>query len=122
VIQHPPDWNPLAIVPDKSVGLICKESSRRNAIGANTLLAVVIRNVPREIDYAGHAKGIFLPEVELWDDVAAGQSLGRIVDSAGRTMAPVASRREGHVILIRHSLSVSENEALVVVVEGLQKN
>ena len=60
--------------------------------------------------------------MELWDEVAAGQSLGRIVDSAGRTLSPVASRRKGHVILVRHSLSVNENEALVVVVEGLQKN
>ena len=67
-------------------------------------------------------KGIFLPEVELWEDVAPGQSLGQIVDSAGRTLAPVASRRKGHVILVRHSLSVDENEGLVAVVEGLQKN
>ena len=75
-----------------------------------------------QLDHSAPCKGIFLPEVELWDDVAAGQSLGRIVDSAERTLVPVGSRRKGHVILVRHSLSVNENEALVVVVEGLQKN
>jgi predicted deacylase len=75
-----------------------------------------------QLDHPAPCKGIFLSEVDLWDEVAAGQSLGRIVDSAGRTLAPVASRRKGHVILVRHSLSVNENEALVVVVEGLQKN
>jgi predicted deacylase len=75
-----------------------------------------------QLDHPAPCKGIFLPEVELWDEVGAGQSLGRIVDSAGRTLASVASRRKGHVILVRHSLSVNENEALVVVVEGLQKN
>src|SRR5688572_11612777 len=58
VIQHTPDWNSLAVVPDKGVGLICKESSRRKAIGANALLAVVIGNVTCEIDHAGLDKVI----------------------------------------------------------------
>jgi predicted deacylase len=75
-----------------------------------------------QLDHPAPCKGIFLSEVDLWDEVAAGQSLGRIVDSAGRTLGSVTSRRKGHVILVRHSLSVNENEALVVVVEGLQKN
>ena len=74
-----------------------------------------------QLDHPAPCKGIFLPEVELWGEVAAGQSLGRIVDSAGRTLSPVTSRRKGHVILVRHSLSVNENDALVVVVEGLQR-
>ena len=74
-----------------------------------------------QLDHPAPCKGIFLSEVELWDEVAADQSLGRIVDSAGRTLARVASRRKGHVILVRHSLSVNENDALIVVVEGLQK-
>lgn len=74
-----------------------------------------------QLDHPAPCKGIFLPAVDLWNEVAVGQELGRIVDAAGRTLAPVTSRRAGHVILIRHSLSVSENEALAVVVEGLQR-
>ena len=73
-----------------------------------------------QLDHPAPCKGIFLPAVDLWDKVAAGQTLGRIVDSAGRTLALVNSRRSGHVILVRHSLSVNEKDALVVVVEGLQ--
>ncbi len=75
-----------------------------------------------QLDHPAPCKGIFLPAADLWDEVAVGQTLGRIVDSAGRTLALVASRRAGHVILVRHSLSVNENEGLVVVVEGLQQN
>ena len=73
-----------------------------------------------QLDHPAPCKGIFLPTVDLWDEVALGHRLGRIVDWAGRTLAVVTSRRAGHVILVRHSLGVRENEALVVVVEGLQ--
>ncbi|MSO21853.1 MAG: hypothetical protein EXQ58_01080 [Acidobacteria bacterium] len=51
-----------------------------------------------------------------------GQELGGIVDAAGRTLARVNARRSGHVILVRHSLSVNEQEGLVVIVEGLQES
>src|SRR5262245_47447941 len=73
-----------------------------------------------QLDHPSPCKGIFLPAVDLWDEVVAGQELGRVVDSAGRILSPVNSRRSGHVILVRHSLSVNENDGLVVVVEGLQ--
>jgi len=75
-----------------------------------------------QLDHPAPCKGIFLPSVDLWDEVSVGQTLGRVVDSAGRALASISSRRAGHVILVRHSLSVDENEGLVVVVEGLEGN
>jgi len=75
-----------------------------------------------QLDHPAPCKGIFLPAVDLWDEVVAEQELGRIVDSAGRPLALVMSRRSGRVILVRHSLSVNENEGLVVVVEGLEED
>ncbi len=42
-----------------------------------------------QLDHPASCKGIFLATLDLWDTVAAGQNLGRIVDSAGRILAPV---------------------------------
>jgi predicted deacylase len=75
-----------------------------------------------QLDHPAPCKGLFLPSVELWDKVNEGQDLGRIVDAAGRNLARVKARRSGHVILVRHSLSVNEQDALVVIVEGLQES
>jgi predicted deacylase len=75
-----------------------------------------------QLDHPAPCKGLFLPSVDLWDKVTEGQELGRIVDAAGRNLATVKARRSGHVILVRHSLSVNEQEGLVVIVEGLQEN
>jgi predicted deacylase len=75
-----------------------------------------------QLDHPAPCKGLFLPSVDLWDKVIEGQELGRIVDAAGRILARVYARRGGHVILVRHSLSVNEQEGLVVIVEGLQES
>ena len=75
-----------------------------------------------QLDHPAPCKGLFLPSVDLWDKVIEGQELGRIVDAAGRSLARVNARRGGHVILVRHSLSVNEQEGLVVIVEGLQES
>jgi predicted deacylase len=73
-----------------------------------------------QLDHPSPCKGLFVPQVDLWEDVASGQPIGRIVDCAGRTLAAVSSRRSGRVILVRHALSVNENDPLAVVVEGLE--
>lgn len=73
-----------------------------------------------QLDHPAPCKGLFLPSVDLWDKVTEGQELGKIVDAGGRQLAGVNARRSGHVILVRHSLSVNEQEGLVVIVEGLQ--
>lgn len=75
-----------------------------------------------QLDHPAPCKGLFLPSVDLWDKVIEGQELGRMVDAAGRNLGRVHARRSGHVILVRHSLSVNEQEGLVVIVEGLQEN
>jgi uncharacterized protein len=74
-----------------------------------------------QLDHPAPCKGLFLPFVDLWQTVIEGQELGRIVDAAGRILARVHARRSGHVILVRHSLSVNEQDGLVVIVEGLQE-
>ena len=75
-----------------------------------------------QLDHPAPCKGLFLPSVDLWDRVNKDQELGRIVDAAGRDLARVKARRSGHVILVRHSLSVNEQDGLVVIVEGLQES
>jgi len=72
-----------------------------------------------QVDHPSPCKGLFVPQVDLWEEVFSGQPIGRIVDSAGRTLLTVPSRRSGRVILVRHALSVNENDPLAVVVEGL---
>jgi predicted deacylase len=72
-----------------------------------------------QLDHPSPCKGLFVPQVDLWQQIATGELLGEIVDAAGRTLATVRSRRSGRVILIRHALSVNENDPLAVVVEGL---
>jgi predicted deacylase len=73
-----------------------------------------------QIEHPAPCKGLFVPWVDLWDKVEAGQEVGKIVDSAGRTLSPVHARRSGYVILIRHWLSVNEQDPLMVVIEDLQ--
>jgi len=73
-----------------------------------------------QLDHPSPCRGLFVPQVDLWDEVVSGQPIGNIVDAAGRIFATVRSRRSGRIILVRHALSVNENDPLAVVVEGLE--
>jgi hypothetical protein len=74
-----------------------------------------------QVDHPSPCKGLFWPFVDLWDEVKKGQEVGVIVDAAGRKLASVEARRAGHVILVRHWLSVDQDDGLLVVVEGLSE-
>ncbi len=74
-----------------------------------------------QIDHPSPSKGLFIPRVDLWDWVQRDEEAGKIVDAAGRTLSTVRARRSGHVVLVRHILSVNEGDPLLVVVENLDR-
>lgn len=74
-----------------------------------------------QIDHPSPRKGLFVPSVELWDKVLQNHEVGTVVDPGGRTLAVIHARRSGHVILIRHWLSVNAADPLLVIVENLDE-
>ena len=105
----------------RSVGMLTGDYPRRPRRFYRETSSQAEREGFLQLDHPAPCKGLFLPLVELWNKVVEGRELGRIVDAAGRTLARVNARRSGHVILVRHSLSVNEEEGLVVIVEGLRE-
>ncbi|MEO7651652.1 MAG: succinylglutamate desuccinylase/aspartoacylase family protein [Bryobacteraceae bacterium] len=72
-----------------------------------------------QVDHPAPGSGLFAPECDLWDEVAEGQVIGRILDFAGTCIAAIPARRTGHLVLLRRPSFVKEQDPLAVVVEGL---
>ncbi|GAB4427272.1 MAG: succinylglutamate desuccinylase/aspartoacylase family protein [Chloroflexi bacterium OHK40] len=54
-----------------------------------------------QLDHPSPSSGLFVPAVELWQPVAAGQPLGSVRHPDGTTLAVVRAARSGRVLLVR---------------------
>lgn len=66
-------------------------------------------------DHPSPTSGIFVPLVDLWEHVRAGQVLGQVRHPDGTILAEVASAREGRVLFLRTLPRVFAGDTLAFV-------
>ncbi|MGQ0568634.1 MAG: succinylglutamate desuccinylase/aspartoacylase family protein [Armatimonadota bacterium] len=68
-----------------------------------------------QVDHPSPTSGIFVPSVDLWEHVSAGQILGQVRHPDGRMLAEIPSSRVGRVLFLRTFPRVFAGEALAFV-------
>ncbi|HET8678949.1 MAG TPA: M14 family metallopeptidase [bacterium] len=66
-------------------------------------------------DHPSPTSGIFVPSVDVWERVKAGQSLGQVRHPDGTVLAEVASARDGRVLFLRTLPRVFAGDTLAFV-------
>jgi len=68
-----------------------------------------------QVDHPSPTSGIFVPRVDLWESVKAGQPLGQVRHPDGTVLAEVASARDGRVLFLRTLPRVFAGDTLAFV-------
>ena len=69
------------------------------------------------LDHHAPTSGLFLPDVAIWDRVAAGDRLGVVRRADGRVAAEVRSTKTGRVLLLRTRPRVIAGDSVAYVIE-----
>lgn len=70
-----------------------------------------------QIEHLSPTSGLFVPAVELWDEVGEGDSLGRVRHPDGTVLAEVAAEKPGRVLFLRTFPLVFSGDCLAYVLE-----
>lgn len=68
-----------------------------------------------QVDHPSPTGGLFLPHVEVWDAVRAGQLLGEVRHPDGTVLAAIRAARAGRVLFLRTLPRVFAGDALAFV-------
>ena len=71
-----------------------------------------------QVQHPAPASGFFVPAVELGQDVAHGQTIGRIVDPLGAVLTEVPANEAGVVVMLRAWRHVNAGDALAALASG----
>lgn len=69
-----------------------------------------------QVEHPSPASGLFVPEVEVWDPVKKGQSLGKVRHPDGTILAEVPAARDGRVLFLRTLPRVFSGDFLAYVI------
>ena len=70
-----------------------------------------------QVDHPSPTSGLFVPAVNIWEQVAKGQTLGEIRHPVGTVLAELPSSRTGRVLFMRTLPRVFAGDFLVYVLE-----
>lgn len=70
-----------------------------------------------QIDHLSPTSGLFVPRVQVWEAVEAGQMLGEVRHPDGTVLAPVPAMRSGRVLFLRTFLRVFSGDFLCYVIQ-----
>jgi predicted deacylase len=69
-----------------------------------------------QIGHLSQHRGLFLPEVALWDAVESGQRIGAIYSPERRILQTVHAEQTGRIVVLRTCPSVAPGDFLATVI------